>query len=322
MPRSGSETETAATSVMYRRFRLRLMIGLLGMSLLAILIVVFSIARTGDVRAETMVAAIGVLMMIIIMSLSAQFALHTYRRLEEKQLLYRALYDSSHAMEEKLSLSERRLRMVTDNIPVVIGYVDHDERVTFANHTYQDLFGIPLDRVVGNRVIDIIGPETYAISKPYIAAALKGEPAKFERKRLLNGVIRHDAVTYIPEIQDGRVLGFFLLVEDITERKQNEEARLLTSLVYDSTSEGMMILEADGAIIDVNPAFSELTGYGLDDVRGKHLSDLSSDRHKPEFFQEIRRSIGRTGQWQGEIWNCYRNGDPYLISIKFNTVFD
>lgn len=307
---------------MYRRFRLRLMAGLFGMFLLAILIVGFSVASTGEVRSETMVAAIGILTMIIIMALSAQFALHTYRKLEEKQRLYHKLYDSSTATEAKLSRSESRLRIVTDNLPVVIGYVDQDERITFGNRPYQAFFDVPIDRVLGSKVIDTIGPEVYAVSKVHIHNALNGIPAHFERQRNLHGQQRFDEVTYVPEVQNGKVMGFFLMIEDITERKQHEENRQLTSLVYQSTSEGMMILEADGAIIDVNPAFTKLTGYVLEEVKGKHLSDLSAERHTAEFFQEIRRSIGRTGQWQGEIWNSYRNGDPYLISIKFNTVYD
>jgi diguanylate cyclase (GGDEF)-like protein/PAS domain S-box-containing protein len=298
------------------------MTGLVGISLLAILIVVYSLANKKEVDLETLVAGVGILMMVVIMSFSADLALHTYRRSEERQLLYHDLYDKSRATEEKLSISENRLRMVADALPVVIGYIDQNERVIFANNTYQKLFDVPIELVVGSKVIDLLGPKIYALSKPYIDRALKGEAANFERERTVNGREVLDAVTYIPEVHDGVVSGFFLMVEDITERKRAEEGRLLASLVYDTTCEGMMILEADGAIINVNPAFSKLTGYSLDEVKGKHLSDLSSERHKAEFFQEIRQSIGRTGQWQGEIWNCYRNGEPYLISIKFNTVFD
>jgi diguanylate cyclase (GGDEF)-like protein/PAS domain S-box-containing protein len=316
------ETEAPIASEAYRRFRRKLMTGLVCIYLLALLIVGLGLSNKSDVDLQTLLAGSGILMMVLIMSYSADLALHAYRRSEQRQLRYHKLYETSRETELKLSQSENRLRMVTDNLPVVIGYVDQEERITFANRTYQQLFDVPLDQVIGCKVIDVIGPKTYAISKAYIDGALRGEPACFERERQVNGRTVIDAVTYVPEMNGDKVSGFFLLVEDITERRLAEENRLLTSLVYDSTSEGMMILEADGAILNVNPAFSKLTGYGLEEVKGKHLSNMSSDRHKPEFFQEIRQSIGRTGQWQGEIWNCYRNGEPYLISIKFNTVYD
>ena len=103
-------------------------------------------------------------------------------------------------------------------------------------------------------------------------------------------------------------------------RKRAEESRLLAALVYDNASEGMMILDAHGAILDVNPAFSRLTGFGLEEIAGKHLSTLASERHDHEFFQAIRASIAKTGQWRGEIWNRHKNGESYLISIAFNTV--
>lgn len=112
------------------------------------------------------------------------------------------------------------------------------------------------------------------------------------------------------------------LIEDITDRKRAEESRLLASLVYENTSEGMMILDAIGAIITVNPAFSMLTGFPVEEVVGKHLSALASERHDEEFFNAIRRSISKTGQWRGEIWNRHKNGENYLISIAFNTVCD
>jgi diguanylate cyclase (GGDEF)-like protein/PAS domain S-box-containing protein len=299
------------------------MAALSGIVLLALAIIVLRLVfpPTGKIDAIAMISVTGFALMILIIALSSHFALRAYRRMEERQLQLHALYESSRATEAQLGRSEQHLRLVTDNLPVVIGYIDQNEVITFANRTYESMFGVPHEKIPGSKVKEVLGETAYALSLPYIRAALNGEASSFERPRKLNGKQRFDAVTYIPEKQDGKVNGFFLLVEDITERKQAEEERMLTSLVYDNTSEGMMILETDGAIVNVNPAFSGITGYTLDDVYGRHLSDLAANRHPPEFFQEIRRSIGKSGHWQGEIWNRYKDGEPYLISIKFNTVY-
>ena len=320
MDLNSTPREKAVPSPAFRRFRRRLMLGLTGIVLLAAIIAVIGFSRPLDLPPLVGFAAISLMMLVF--GMSFHIALRAFQTMEEKQFLLNKLYESSRQTEEKLSRSEERLRLVTDNVPVVIGYVDQDEVVTFVNRTYEKMFGVRYEMVTGSKVADVLDPDAYRISAPYIHAALAGKAASFERPRMLNGKQRFDAVNYIPEIHDGKVQGFFLLAEDITERRQTEEARLLTTLVYDNTSEGMMILEADGAIMNVNPAFTRLTGYSLGDVYGRHLSALGARRHPPEFFKEIRTCIARTGQWEGEIWNQYKEGDSYLIAIKINTVVD
>lgn len=299
-----------------------MLLGLTGIVILTILVTSINLSKNGGADTPLLIGFAAIGLMTMVFGISFQLALRAFQSMEERQFKLSKLYESSRKTEEMLSRSEERLRLVTDNVPVVIGYVNQDEVITFVNRTYESMFGVPFEKVTGSKVVDILDADVYRISEPYIRAALAGKAVSFERPRMLKGKQRFDAVSYIPEIHDGKVQGFFLLAEDITERRQTEESRMLTSLVYDNTSEGMMILEADGAIINVNPAFTRLTGYTLNDVYGRHLSDLAADRHPLGFFQEIRRSIAKTGQWEGEIWNQYKNGDPYLIAIKFNTVND
>jgi diguanylate cyclase (GGDEF)-like protein/PAS domain S-box-containing protein len=326
VPENATEIDQAlSVSLAYRRFRRRMMLSLAGTALLASVAIGWQLGAAGinrQIADHVVFGVMATLLLVAIVVFSSYLTLKAYQTAEARQLRYRKLYKLSLSTEEKLRDSQRHLHLIADNLPVVIGYTDREERIRFANRTYGVLFDDVPDDITGMWIADVIGHDTYQLSKPYIDAALRGEMVRFERSRTTRSGARIDSVTYIPDNKDGVVAGFFLLVEDITQRKREEEMRKLQALVYENTSEGMMILESNGAIINVNPAFTELTGFTLDEVRGKHLSAIASEKNDPEFFDMIRRAIGKTGRWQGEIWNRHKNGENYLISIKFNTVFD
>lgn len=310
-------------SLAYRRFRRRITLSLLGITVFAGLAFAWELNANGvDDLGNFVFGIVTTSVLAVVILLSSYLTLRAYRIAESRQLRFRRLYELSLHTEERLRDSEHRLRLIADNLPVVIGYIDQNERIRFANRTYSSIFDNVPPEITGMRIADVLGPDVYRVSKPYIDAALRGNSVHFERTRMTRKGPRIDAVTYIPDFKDGVVAGIFLLVEDITQRAREEEMRKLQSLVYENSCEGMMILERTGAIMNVNPAFTALTGFTFDEVRGKHLNAIASDKNDPAFFESIRRSIIRTGQWQGEIWNRHKNGENYLMSIKFNTVFD
>ncbi len=262
-----------------------------------------SLDERNVINHNVLIGGIAVLMMVAIMLLLAYFALRSYAKVEERQSLYRQMYDLARAAEAKLSDSEKRLRLIADNLPVVIGYVDHEERFTFANSKYTDMFGVDHEHIPGKLVIDVIGPDIYHYAKPHIDAALAGQTVCYERLVQRNGGEHWDCVSYVPEIDaNGKTVGMVVMLEDITARKKSEESMMLASLVYEYTSEGMMITDPSGRIITVNPAFSRLSGYALEEVVGRHTSDFASARHDVKFFETIRNTIGTTGQ-------CLCDGD-------------
>jgi diguanylate cyclase (GGDEF)-like protein/PAS domain S-box-containing protein len=132
--------------------------------------------------------------------------------------------------EEALRQSEERLRTITDNIPALIGYADAKERYQFINKTYEDWFGMPLEKIQGRPMCEVLAEEEYAFAKQYIDKALSGQIATYEQKR---GRKRDVQPSYLPHFgEDGKVNGFYILVNDITERKRME-ARLLEMAQYD-----------------------------------------------------------------------------------------
>ncbi|HWA50039.1 MAG TPA: PAS domain-containing protein [Dongiaceae bacterium] len=127
---------------------------------------------------------------------------------------------------EALRDSERRIRIVTDNVPVLIAYVDRDRRYRFTNRAYQAAFRTSTGETEGRHVSEILGEARYLQLRPYVDAVLAGQPQVFEIEFPTNDAqieIAHG--TYLPHFDaQGTVVGFFLLYVDITERRRAEIA--------------------------------------------------------------------------------------------------
>jgi diguanylate cyclase (GGDEF)-like protein/PAS domain S-box-containing protein len=119
-----------------------------------------------------------------------------------------------------------------------------------------------------------------------------------------------------PDISDARRL--YGGLRDITERRVNEEKLRLAAEVFASTSEGILITDPNADIQAVNPAFSAITGYSEDEVRGRNPRLLQSGRHERAYYQAMWSSLLDTGHWRGEIWNRHKDGEahPELLTIS------
>lgn len=114
----------------------------------------------------------------------------------------------------------------------------------------------------------------------------------------------------------------------VTEREEYLEneikrrtARLkLANSVFDHSSEGVVISDADGNILSVNPAFTTITGYAAEEAIGQSTRLLKSDRHDDGFYRRMWSALNENGHWQGEIWNRRKNGEAYLEWLTINKV--
>ena len=112
-----------------------------------------------------------------------------------------------------------------------------------------------------------------------------------------------------------RSQGTFL---DITERKRAEDNLRITASVFDISQEAITITDAKNSIIDVNPAFTRITGYSREEVIGKNPRFLSSGRQEKAFYAAMWQSLNKDRAWSGELWNRRKSGEiyPELISIS------
>jgi len=107
------------------------------------------------------------------------------------------------------------------------------------------------------------------------------------------------------------------------DKARDSQARMrLHAQVFDHSTEAMVITDAGNRILQVNRAFSEITGYTLDEVLGKDPSVLKSGRQDHTFYQQMWAVLLATDSWQGELWNRRRNGEIYPEWITINLVRD
>lgn len=105
-------------------------------------------------------------------------------------------------------------------------------------------------------------------------------------------------------------------------RRRAEEGLRLAASVFASSQEGILISDADNRIIDVNPAFTRVTGYSREDVLGLNPGFLSSGRQDPDFYADMWAAINGNGGWQGEIWNRRKSGEAFPELLSINVVRD
>ncbi|MCQ8879970.1 EAL domain-containing protein [Pseudoalteromonas shioyasakiensis] len=115
---------------------------------------------------------------------------------------------------------------------------------------------------------------------------------------------------------------YTVVLQDISQRKKAEHASNLASLVYANSSEGMVITDPNAVILDVNPAFCDLTLYRKDEVLGQPISILSSGNHKKAFYRTMWQAIEETGRWQGEVLNRRKDGELFTEWLTIDTVYD
>ena len=109
----------------------------------------------------------------------------------------------------------------------------------------------------------------------------------------------------------------------LLEGKETAESSLkLLNKAFDSASEAFVVTNNNAEIINVNPAFTQVTGYTREEAIGKNPRILQSGRHPVEFYQEMWNAINRDGMWQGEIWNRRKDGDVYPEWLTISCIKD
>jgi diguanylate cyclase (GGDEF)-like protein/PAS domain S-box-containing protein len=106
------------------------------------------------------------------------------------------------------------------------------------------------------------------------------------------------------------------------ERKRAEEELQLASLVYQTSTEAMMVLDAQNRILTVNPAFLRITGYVLEEVLGNDVARLHSLRHDPALLKKLCQELDAQGHWAGEVWSRKRSGESFVCWVTINTSLD
>lgn len=117
--------------------------------------------------------------------------------------------------------------------------------------------------------------------------------------------------------------GFGLGRHLITLNRQKRASRLQmqeAASVFEHVSEAIMITNHAGVIVDVNAAFTRITGYSREESVGQNPRFLSSGRHDKVFYQSLWDTLTTCGEWTGELWNRRKSGEIYPERLTINAV--
>ncbi len=237
--------------------------------------------------------------------------------------LYSTIYDITERLQAELRLreSEARYRALHDSLPVGCILQDVNHRIIAVNDEACTIFKVDKNQLLDKNPLYL----------PWQRIHENGEPLRLEEhpsiqclrtglpsRNFIMGIQFSDHVTWLsvnsqPLYQQDAALPYAVIssFSDITGQKQNEEKLALAASVFTEAKESILITDASGQIVQVNKAFTDITGYNAEEVLGKNPKILQSGYHDKAFYQAFWAQLLTQGHWSGEIWNRRKNGEIY-----------
>ncbi len=192
---------------------------------------------------------------------------------------------------------EPRLHRLVNGLPVLAAELDRDYRVRFANQGYREWFGLDPGAQLGKHIRDVIGRKAFAVLRPQFDQALAGGTATYHGEvPYARGGSRFIHGTYTPRLDDQGILtGLYILAVDLS-RQQQLRKRLAAEtqrsrIILDNAIDGIITIDAQGIILDINPAAQKLFGYRHTEVAGRNISMLMPEPHQSRHDDYIRRYL-------------------------------
>lgn len=220
-----------------------------------------------------------------------------------------------HALRE----SEERFRELIQQAPDGIFTADLNGMYTDVNAAGCNMLGFTRDEIVGKTIVEFIPLE-------YVERLWR------EKEQLIGGAVsvsewslRRKDGSYLPVEVSARILpddrwqGF---VRDISERKRAEKRLRQAATVFDTTTEAIVIADADGKILTVNQAYTHITGFEPEETIGKDLQLHQAAGHDGQVSRQFWQSLKNSGHWQGEIMKQRKNGESYPAWENISVVKD
>ncbi|HWG20338.1 MAG TPA: EAL domain-containing protein [Terracidiphilus sp.] len=227
-------------------------------------------------------------------------------------------------MEAALRETSERLQIFIEHAPAALAMFDREMRYLAVSRRWEETYGVsPLD-LLGRCHYDVVPdlPERWKVAH---ARGLAGESLVCEEDRFdrADGSVLWIRWEIRPWHQaDGSVGGIVLFAEDITQSKRAEQRLKLAASMFANASEAIFVSDLKGNIVEVNDAFTRVTGYGREEVLGQTSHILKSEHHDAGFYGEMERSVLQTGRWRGEQWFRRKDGTAFEVGSTITTVFD
>ena len=182
--------------------------------------------------------------------------------------------------ERALRESDQLLRLVSDNVPAVLAYVDSDYRFKFANRHAAEYFDRPLNKIIGHTVREVVREDEYERAMLRLGESLDGKPQRFDLQRAAfdSNSKRWIDATHVPDTDDsGAVRGIYAFLQDVTERKQVEQAleqkTALLEVTLENIDQGIFMVDSGLQVVAYNQRMVELVGLPDEFLRQRPTSE-------------------------------------------------
>jgi PAS domain S-box-containing protein len=253
-------------------------------------------------------------------------------RLSMKDLIGE-LEDINRNLEQKveertveLEQANERVRSVIDNAPDAIITIDTSQEIVMFNPSAEAIFGYKAEEVVGKPLTMLMPDSAIDVHPGHVKGFLESNETMLHMDNRPNVEgLRKDGSIFpaeasIAKMLLGEEIFFTAILRDVTERKEAEKQLHLQSSALISAVNGIVITDVDGNIEWVNPAFTELTGYSLDELIGQNPRTLKSGEHDAAFYQDMWTTIISGEAWRGEMINMKKDGSLYPEEMTITPV--
>lgn len=237
---------------------------------------------------------------LVLTDLSERFEADAALRDSERK--FHSLYTS---MTEGMALHE----VIFDAAGQPLDYLLLD-----VNPAFESIMGLRRQSVLGGHASEIYGTGTAPYLDVFARVAMTGQAVRFETE--FKPLSRSFFISAFSPAKNQ----FATVFEDITERKSAEALMRRAAIVFDNCQEGILVCDANNRILEVNPAFSRITGYSRDEVLGRTPCLLKSGLHDQAFYRQMWYSLNAADSWCGEIFNRRKNGEVFAEWLAINAI--
>ncbi|MEN4053918.1 EAL domain-containing protein [Sulfurimonas sp. NWX79] len=205
----------------------------------------------------------------------------------------------------------------SDNIVVI---TDIERKIIYVNETFEKATGYKAKEVLGEnpRILksDIQDENVYEELNTKLAKGEKWD-GQFINKRK-DGTILYEKASIVPVFIEGKLVNYIALKLDITAYIEKNKKLVQAATVFENTEEAIIIADAEGKVVSVNRAFTNIYGYMLKQIQGKNLSFLQSGAQDKYFYEDLWNQLLKNGIWKGKLVNISSAGEliPVWTTIK------
>ena len=211
---------------------------------------------------------------------------------------------------DSLRTSRARYRLMAENAADLIGLVDPFGRWLYSSPSYEAVLAKD-DLAPGVDAFRRLHPDDADLARNAVLRATDGRARELALRLVdLDGRIRHYE-TRIQPLGEKRAARVLLVSRDVTDLRDSEERVLVAAHAIEGMTEAIVITAADGTIVSVNRAFSQITGWEREEALGKPEKAIRNALQPPAFYDELYAAVLRDGHWSGAGWARRKDGQVY-----------